>query len=143
MFEPCCSPVWPFSSRVPSGAAKVQLNTGALQDATAEYGAGPTAVFVNSNTGYVFFIQGSDDNVVYVKTTDGGYTWTSEISIGDDQDTGNVSVWYDKWTPRDAETRSHLRRIGAGGTANPDDLMYNYLDTADDSVGMGQGQLGG
>ena len=100
-------------------AAEVQLNTSVLQDATVEYGAGPTAVFVNSNTGYVFFVRSSDDSVVYVKTVDGGDTWAAEVSLGDDQDSSNVSIWYDRWTPGDSGTRIHLAHIGTGGPVNP------------------------
>ncbi|KKM82271.1 hypothetical protein LCGC14_1321200, partial [marine sediment metagenome] len=85
-------------------------------------------VWIDVNTAYIFYVDGSAD-LVYQKTTDGGATWATAVSVK----TGTlikVSVWYDKWTPGNAGTLIHIAYTEADG----DDLLYRNLDTLDDSL---------
>ncbi|MDA0991061.1 MAG: sialidase family protein, partial [Verrucomicrobia bacterium] len=101
-----------------------------LQDATTEYGPAPNCVFINVATGFVFYVD-TGGPVAYRRTTDGGNNWGAAVDLGDDQDAGQVAVWYDHWTPGAAGDRIHLAHIGQNG----DSLRYNYLNTHTLTVG--------
>ncbi len=78
--------------------------------------AGP--VWVNVNTAYIFYVDGSSD-LVYQKTSDGGATWAAAVSVK----TGTLikaSIWFDKWTPGNAGTLIHIAYTESVG----DDLLY-------------------
>ncbi len=85
-------------------------------------------IWVSVNTAYIIYIDDSDD-VVYQKTTDGGATWDSAVTINSDTAI-KMSVWYDRWTPGNAGTLIHLVYTEADG----DDLFYRNLNTLDDSL---------
>ncbi len=85
-------------------------------------------VWVNVNTAYIFYIDASND-LVYQKTSDGGATWATAVSVK----TGTLikaSIWYDKWTPGNAGTLIHIAYTESVG----DDVLYRNLDTLDDSL---------
>src|SRR3990167_5292003 len=84
-------------------------------------------VFVTNNIGYVFGING-DNDLDYMKTTNGGLTWSAATDVF----TGTVEafdVWYDQWTPGDTGRIIHIWYI-QGGTG--DDLLYTQLNTVND-----------
>ncbi len=85
-------------------------------------------VWVNVNTAYVFYIS-AGTNLVYQKTSDGGATWATAVTVKSGGIT-KVSVWYDKWTPGSAGTLIHI----AYNDATADDTFYRNLDTLDDSL---------
>src|SRR3990167_11274683 len=89
-------------------------------------------VFVSATIGYCFFID-SDADFFYLKTTDGGASWTGATEIDTDPTTtvAAFDVWYDQWTPGDSGTLIHIW----WGEAGLDDVNYVSLDTADDSLG--------
>ncbi|MBI4835383.1 MAG: hypothetical protein HY811_11290, partial [Planctomycetes bacterium] len=108
--------------------AEVTIDAG-LTDATFEYNPSPCAVFINATTGYVFNVTGG--NFVYRKTTDGGKTWAAAVTFMAAKTSGNIAVWYDRWTPNDnAGTRIHI----AASETGTDDTWYHYLDTATDTL---------
>jgi hypothetical protein len=116
-----------------SGMSEITIDD-AVDDATDEYNPSPGAVFINETDGYVFFIDdaagANNRQVSYRKTTDGGVTWGSEVSISSDLDYHNVAVWYDQWTPGNTETKIHIVAIGDDN----DNVEYRWLDTTDDSL---------
>ncbi|KKM74195.1 hypothetical protein LCGC14_1402710 [marine sediment metagenome] len=85
-------------------------------------------VWINVNTAYIFFVDGSAD-LVYRKTSDGGATWATAVSVKA-ATVAKASIWYDKWTPGNAGTLIHIAYTGTDG----DDLFYRNLDTLDDSL---------
>ncbi len=86
-------------------------------------------IWVNVNTAYIIYIDDSAD-VVYQKTTDGGATWGSPVSIAADT-ISKLSLWYDRWTPGNAGTVIHIAYL----STDSDDVLYRSLDTVDDSLG--------
>ncbi len=89
-------------------------------------------VFTTEAIGYFFFID-SDDDLFYVKTTDGGASWGSPVEI--DTDTTIVAfaldVYYDRWTPGDTGTKIHIAWL----TSDDGDVNYRTLDTNGDTLG--------
>jgi hypothetical protein len=85
-------------------------------------------VWVDVNTAYIIYSQSGLD-LVYQKTTDGGVTWGSSVTIHDGLAV-KASVWYDRWTPGDSGTKIHLAYIDT----DSDDVFYASLDTSDDSL---------
>ncbi len=85
-------------------------------------------VWTTASIGYIFYLTSAND-LYYHKTTDGGATWATDTVI----EAGSVScfsIWFDKWTPGDSGTVIHIVWFEAGA----DDILYNSLDTADDSL---------
>lgn len=85
-------------------------------------------VWTDPSTAYIFYIA-ADDDLEYRKTTNGGTSWATPVTIR----TGtveNISVWFDKWTEGDSGTIIHL----AYADSAIDDTLYNSLDTSDDSL---------
>lgn len=80
---------------------------------------------------YCFYIAG-DADCYYRKSSDGGLTWAAPVKINAAANAHvALSVWFDKWTPGDAGTRIHI--VYADTTV--DDVLYQYLDTATDTLG--------
>ncbi len=86
-------------------------------------GAGTNFV-VKDNSGnfYLIFIDGAAD-VVWSKSTDGGITWTDEVSIFAGSAT-SLSIWYDRWSGI-AAGLIHIAYTESGGA----DTLYRNLDT--------------
>ena len=89
-------------------------------------------VWTTEAIGYRFIID-SDDDLFYLKTTDGGATWGSPVEI--DTDTTIVcfalDVYYDKWTPGNTGTLIHIAWL----TSDDGDVNYRTLDTNGDTLG--------
>src|SRR3990167_6895444 len=88
-----------------------------------------SVVFVNQNIGYCIYI-GATSDIEYVKTTDGGKTWT----VAADLVAGTIEafdIWYDQWTPGDTGRNIHIFFID-GGTA--DEVLYSRFNTVNDAV---------
>ena len=104
-----------------------------IMDPKDEFSPSPSVVFIDSLTGYVFYIGGSSDqSLVYRKTTNGGSFWGPTVVI-DTAIAGwtNVAVWYDRWTPGD--TTGNLIHIAAVQDSS-DDVHYTYLNAANGSL---------
>lgn len=87
-----------------------------------------SVVFVNSEVGYVFGING-DSDLDYMKTTDGGATWGAAVDVF----TGTVlgfDVWYDQWTPGDTGRNIHIWYFDSG----TDDVDYKRFNTTNDTL---------
>ncbi|MDX9738932.1 MAG: sialidase family protein [Candidatus Dojkabacteria bacterium] len=101
-------------------------------DATDEYGPSPSVVFIDSDIGYIFYIDATAQDLAYSKTLNGGTTW-STANVIDTTAIGwtSVAVWYDQWTPGDTTgTKIHI----AASDDDSDDIFYTYLNTTDDSL---------
>jgi len=88
-------------------------------------------VWTSSEVGYVFYINGATGAPVYKKTTDGGQTWGSQVAINGTTAGGNISIWYDRWTPSDTGTTIHI----AFRNDSTNTLKYSSLNTSTDTLG--------
>lgn len=88
-------------------------------------------VETNSSNIYVFYTDG-DGSIVYKKSTDGGQTWGSVVTVAADAtyDPSCVCVWFDKWTTGDSGTKIHI----VFGDKTNEDIIYRSLDTASDTL---------
>src|SRR3989344_2166373 len=88
-------------------------------------------VFTTPLIGYFFFID-ADADFSYIKTTDGGASWTGEVEIDNDPTITALAfdVWYDKWTPGDSGTKIHIWWV----QIDVDDILYKNLDTSTDTL---------
>lgn len=84
-------------------------------------------VFKNALTGYCFQFA-ADRDLYYEKTTDGGATWGTRVSVFVGVG-GALDVWYDQWTPSDTGTKIHLNFIDANNN-----IYYANLETATDTL---------
>lgn len=85
-------------------------------------------VFVSATVGYMFGING-DNDLDYMKTTNGGATWAAAGDVR----TGTVEafdVWYDQWTPGNTGRDIHIFFIDGGTT---DLVLYFRFNTVDDT----------
>lgn len=85
-------------------------------------------VWKNALTAYHFYIDSVDD-FVYKKSTDGGATWGSKVTV-DANTCRRYDIWHDKATPGDTGTLIH---ITVSESTNNRNSYYN-LDTSDDSL---------
>jgi hypothetical protein len=81
-----------------------------------------------TNTFYLFYIDSGSD-VAYVKTTDGGISWSNPVIVFTGT-TVAVSVWYDRWSGISADV-VHLAYTESGGG----DVLYRPLDISTDTLG--------
>ncbi len=92
--------------------------------------------FTDEDTGYFFYHDNVNDNLVYRKTLDGGATWAGEVIVidvsGGSGGGGGTAVWADWDTPGGSGSLIHAIQI-----RNPSDgdHVYRALDTSDDSLG--------
>jgi hypothetical protein len=81
---------------------------------------------------YDFYCNQGDGVLYWVKSSDGGFTWTDPVSIKTIGSTNSgLGLWYDKWTPGDTGTKIHLWYFDSAA----DDVNYRSLDTASDTLG--------
>jgi hypothetical protein len=95
--------------------------------------SGQSLVWVKSNLiGYFFYINSaaSGEDLVYIKTTDGGASWGSPVSVRTG-DIGGFTVSPDKWVPDNTGTKIHIWTH----EDNPaDEVYYTNLDTSSDTL---------
>jgi len=87
-------------------------------------------VWTTPNIGYIFFTDGTGQDLEYVKTIDAGLTWTATpiaIAVGL---VLSFDVWFDKWTPLDTGTKIHIIYIEADGL----DWAYKSLNVSGDTL---------
>ena len=110
-------------------AALVTIDTTASTDANTYNVTGSQSVFVNDQTGYLFY-RDSNGSCVYTKTTNGGDTWGGAVTVDAQLDCIKIVVWYDRWTPGNTGDAIHIITLDTG----EDDLFYNRLDTTTDTL---------
>ncbi len=123
-------------------AAVVTIDSTVNTTSASHNGSTPTTVFISDQTGYTFYID-STGSCVYSKTSDGGTSWGTPVTVDSQTDCLGVGVWYDRWTPGDTTgTYIHIVTFDSGS----DDLWYTRLDTSNDTLtstvnatGAGQG----
>lgn len=98
-------------------------------DGPSHTAAGSKTVFIDDLTGYAFF-RASGGACQYRKTTNGGVSWGSPVSVDTQTDCIGLAVWYDQWTPGDTGSVIHIVTMDTGD----DDLFYNALDTTGDTL---------
>jgi len=111
-------------------AAPVVIDGSPNIDPTMHTSAGARTVFINDQVGYHFFPGNAATNCRYRKTTDGGETWGSAVTVDSQTDCIGIVVWYDQWTPGDMGTLIHILTMDSGD----DDLFYNALNTTNDTL---------
>ncbi len=111
-------------------AAEVTIDSTINTTTTSHNGSSPTTVFISDQTGYTFY-RDSTGSCVYSKTTDGGTSWGTEVTVDSQTDCLGVGVWYDRWTPGDnTGTYIHIVTFDSGN----DDLWYTRLNTSGDAL---------
>ncbi len=113
-------------------AAEVTIDAAVTGSADENSYAGLQNVFISDQVGYKFYVDG-DGRCKYRKTTDGGDSWPTVVTVDTQTDCFGINVWYDKWTPGDSGEHIHIVTMDPGN----DDLWYNRLDTADDTRLLG------
>ena len=93
--------------------------------------------YTDTDTAYIIYPDSSND-LVYKKSSDGGATWGSAVSIktGDIQ---GISCWFDQETPGDTGTKIHIAYMDL--TTNT--TFYRDLDTNGDTLGTERTILSG
>ncbi len=87
----------------------------------------PGVVWTDGDTAYYFFGDTVNTDFFYRKTTDGGTTWGSAVTLfADATNVVSGAVWYDRWT--DGVTGSQIHVAVARDGAN--DFRYRSIDTA-------------
>jgi hypothetical protein len=99
--------------------------------AASQYDGGGTIYPVQTNSGdlYVVYIDALLLDVMYKKSTDGGFTWGAAEPVFAGTAV-NLSVWYDRWSGVAADV-IHMAYTETGG----DDTLYRSLDTSSDTLG--------
>lgn len=97
--------------------------------AAAHTVSGSGMVFTTDEIGYKFYSP-STGVCAYKKTTNGGTSWGSAVTVDSQTDCIGVSVWYDRWTPGDNGNYIHIATMDTSA----DHLFYNRLDTTNDSL---------
>jgi len=114
-------------------AAVVTLDPTPNTTASSHSMSGTSLVFINDQVGYKFHRFGATPHngmCVYRKTTNGGDTWGTQVPVDNQTDCTAVAVWYDRWTPGDSGNFIHIASYDTGA----DEMFYNRLDTANDSL---------
>lgn len=124
----------PFSQET-ALAADVTIDSGIHATAGKFRSSQSRMVFTTDQVGYIFYsIDTPADSIIYKKTTDGGATWGSDVTVDSQTDAIDVSIWYDRWTPGDTTgTNIYIITYDTGS----DDLWYNRLDTSTDTLESG------
>ena len=104
-----------------------QVLEASIDDSTYQHGRA-TVVFTDDQTGYVFYKDTTGFR--YRKTTDGGSTFSAEVTIVSTGYDMLYEIWYDKWTPNDNGTKIHIVYVDE----QYDDLKYLNLDTSTDTL---------
>ncbi len=104
----------------------------------ASVGAGLKAIVLRSvvetdkDTIYVFYPD-STTNIFYRKSTDGGATWGSTVTVYAGNTVECVDIHADWWTPGDLGTKVYIAWMArTGGTSTRE---YRSLDTDGDTLG--------
>ncbi len=95
----------------------------------AHYTGGGTIYPVLSNTGniYAFYINSASD-IVYVKSTDLGITWSNPVSVLTGTATA-LAIWYDRWSGLSTDL-IHIAYTETVGN----NTLYRNLDAASDTL---------
>lgn len=105
------------------------LTVGAASSSCAR--AVRSVVFTTKDIGYIFFVDSADSDLKYKKTTDGGATWGTAVTVI----VGAViafDVWFDKWTTGGTGTLIHV----AWAESVTHDVLYRTVDTgSSDALG--------
>ncbi len=102
---------------------------GDVSGATNENTQPKSLVWINKDTGYIFLLDNMR-NLFYRKTTDAGLNWGARVTVKLST-VQKFVIWYDKWTKNDTGTIIHIALVQSA----VDDIIYNSLDTSDDSLG--------
>lgn len=90
-------------------------------------------VWTSPTVGYFFFLEdiGTASAVKYKKTTDGGTTFGSSVTLTASASADAAfAIWFDKWTPGDSGNLIHFVVMQEVGCA----IEHGTVDTSDDSL---------
>ncbi len=90
-------------------------------------------VWAGEDTAYFFYMTPVvSPDVVYKKTTDGGATWGSPVTVfGTGAASGKLNIWADWWTSGDTGTLVHIVRFISNNR-----IQYINLNIFDDSLSL-------
>jgi len=109
-----------FSKPNDAIAAEVAVDTTITDSITERYNGSQGLVFINDQTGFVFF-KDANNSLVMSSTTNGGATWNATKTIDSQLDVVYYSVWWDGWTPPGTTTDMiHIAIVDRGN----DDIWY-------------------
>lgn len=80
---------------------------------------------------YYIFIHGTNFDLYWTKSTNGGITWSAPTLIKGTVTMDAISVWYDRWTVSSSGNLIHIAYMDL----NSDDIFYRSLDTTTDTLG--------
>ena len=109
-------------------AAQSSIDSAVSTTVTEHISPSPKTVFTSQSIGYAFYVN-SGGECSYSKTTDGGASWGTAVTVDSQTDCTSIAVWYDQWTPGDLGTRIHVATIDTG----VDDIWYRSFNTAGDT----------
>lgn len=111
-------------------AADATIDSTVHTSGGSHLGSTPATVFISDQTGYTFY-RDADGTCVYRKTTDGGASWGSSVTVDSQTDCIGGGIWYDRWTLGDSTgTYIHIVTFDSGNS----DLWYTRLDTNSDTL---------
>lgn len=92
----------------------------------AQWSGAGTNYLIQANNGSLYCVYiGSDSDVRYKKSRDGGKTWDTSVLAATAGTTTNLAVWYDRWSNIAADL-IHMVFSDSGN----DDTMYRTINTA-------------
>jgi hypothetical protein len=127
-----------ISQSKPVLAAQATIDSSIWTNYFTKWSPQDDTVFVSDQVGYIFYTD-SGGTCVYSKTTDGGATWGSAVTI--DTSTGCTlpGIWYDGWDLSSGQGGTTIRIIMRD--TSTDDVYYNELDTSSDTLSKGSSPL--
>lgn len=111
-----------------AGSADVTIEPGI---STSHARAQRNMVFTTKDIGYLVYID-ADNDIKYIKTTDGGATWSGVVALSSPDTDLSIDMWYDQDTPGDTGTLLHVWWI----STVDDNVYYRTIDTgSSDALG--------
>jgi len=96
-----------------------------FQSGTADY-VGMGTHYLVQTVGGVLYVIGinADVDVYFVKSTDGGLTWSTKVAVASGITATQLAIWYDRWSGI-AAGKIHV----VWSESAADDISYNSIDT--------------
>ena len=117
-------------------AAVVTIDATVSTTVTTHIFAGSQTVFTTDQVGYKFYVD-STGVCAYSKTTNGGTSWGTQVTVDAQTDCSGISIWYDQWTTGNYGSYIHIGTMDVGTNGDTDNLWYNRLDTNTDTLLIG------
>lgn len=90
-------------------------------------------VQVDANTYYIFFTFGESGQAAYVKSVDGGATWSSRVDISPGSGNTRFDIYYQRWNGVSEPNVIHIFRY-FNSTGETRGIWYSKLDLTTDEL---------